>query len=90
MKAAGCKSDDSNQFSQLEIWTARSGSSIRVAVALGFAAANASALIRALEKEAGVEVKALMPGDQQRRNRTIEENLLCKYFKKSHSAPLAI
>ena len=58
MKAAGCKSDDSNQFSQLEIWTARSGSSIRVAVALGFAAANASALIRALEKEAGVEVKA--------------------------------
>jgi hypothetical protein len=58
MKASGCKSDESNQFSQLEIWTARCGSSIRIAVGLGFAAANASALIRAFEKEAGVEVKA--------------------------------
>jgi len=30
MKAAGCKSDESNQFAQLEIWNPRPGSSIRI------------------------------------------------------------
>jgi hypothetical protein len=60
MKASRCKSDETNQFSQLEIWNPRPGSSIPIAV--GFGAGDASALIRALEKEAGVEVKAHQTG----------------------------
>jgi hypothetical protein len=55
MIPAGCKSDESNQFSHLEIWKPRPGASIRNRVAPGFRAENASALIKALEKEACVE-----------------------------------
>jgi hypothetical protein len=56
MKAAGCKSDESNQFSQLKFGTSAWFDQFASAVALGFGAESASALIKALEKEAGVEV----------------------------------
>jgi len=57
MNPAGCKSDESNQFSQLEIWKPRPGSSIRIGGCTWLQSRNASTLIKALEKEAGVDVK---------------------------------
>jgi hypothetical protein len=55
MNPAGCKSDQSNQLFSLEIWKPPPGSSIRTGCRTWFAAENASALIKALEKEASVE-----------------------------------
>ena len=57
MKVAGCKSDESNQFSQPEIWKPRPGSiNSHRRLHLASEQKDASALIKALEEEAGVEV----------------------------------
>jgi hypothetical protein len=47
MNPAGSKSDESNQFSQLEIWNLGLVHQFESAVALGFGAESASALIKA-------------------------------------------
>jgi hypothetical protein len=56
MNPAGSKSDESNQFSQLEFGNLGLAHQFAWAVGLDFGTENASALITALEKEASVEV----------------------------------
>jgi hypothetical protein len=57
MNPPGCKSDESNRcFLSLKFGTSACFHQFASAVALGFGAESASALIKALEKQASVEV----------------------------------
>jgi hypothetical protein len=60
MEAAGCKSDESNQFAQLKIWNPRPGSSIRVGAYTWLRSRTRLRVFKALEREADVEVKRRM------------------------------
>jgi len=57
MKAAGCKSNESNQFSQLEIWHPRPASSIRIGGHTWLPSRTRLSLVKALEREARIELK---------------------------------
>jgi hypothetical protein len=90
MNPAGCKSDESNQFSQLEIWKPRPGSSIRIGGWTWFRNRNRLGLITALEREASVEVQVTLTSS---RVRSSLEGGSCNQFilvgKKTHGCAIA-
>jgi hypothetical protein len=53
----GCKSDENNQFCRLKFGILGLVHQFAAAVALRFAAENGSALVKALDRRARVEVK---------------------------------
>jgi hypothetical protein len=57
MKAAGCKSDESKQFLSVKFGNLRLVHQFRIGGCTWLHSRNASTLIEAIEKEAGVDVK---------------------------------